>query len=287
MDDPINVHGTSVRIIERPAHDRLVCRFMHEQSTGMTWGHPGDRVGLHRARVDAHRRRGRVVAASGAIDRDTFEVRFEKPAPAEVGAGDALENLTWSPDVTIRDNDFESNRARGLLVSTPGRVLIENNRFQSSGSAILIAGDANDWYESGAVRDVTIRGNVFGEACLSSPYQFGEGIISILPGDPEAGPRAIRSTATSGSRTTSSVPPIIPVLYAKSVDGLTFSGNRTRAQPLLRPVPSPQGDAHVRDVPRSPRGTEPGGRGRARQEHRAEGHAAGRAHVGPGQDWVR
>jgi hypothetical protein len=44
-------------------------------------------------------------------------------------------------------------------------VLIENNRFPSSGSAILIAGDANAWYESGAVRDVTIRGHVFGESC--------------------------------------------------------------------------------------------------------------------------
>ncbi|HYN02190.1 MAG TPA: alpha-1,3-galactosidase B, partial [Vicinamibacteria bacterium] len=38
MDDPVNIHGTSVRIVGRPAPDRLLCRFMHEQSTGMTWG---------------------------------------------------------------------------------------------------------------------------------------------------------------------------------------------------------------------------------------------------------
>jgi hypothetical protein len=34
-------------------------------------------------------------------------------------------------------------------MSTPGEVLIEKNTFESSGSAILIPGDANGWYESG------------------------------------------------------------------------------------------------------------------------------------------
>jgi hypothetical protein len=35
----------------------------------------------------------------------------------------------------------------GLLVSIPGKVIINQNEFESSGSAILIAGDANGWYE--------------------------------------------------------------------------------------------------------------------------------------------
>ncbi len=171
-----------------------------------------------------------------AIDRDTFEIRLERPAPAEIVPGDALENLTWSPDVTIRNNDFESNRARGLLVSTPGRVLIENNRFQSSGSAILIAGDANAWYESGAVRDVTIRGNVFGEACLSSPYQFGEGDHQHLPGDPRARIPRIPFHRNIRIEDNEFHPSDYPVLYAKSVDGLTFSGNRLIRSRLFEPV---------------------------------------------------
>jgi hypothetical protein len=150
----------------------------------MAWGHAGDRVGFIENRSMRTVGEG-VVTAFRAIDRDTFELRFERPVPPEAVAGAALENLTWSPDVTIRDNQFQSNRARGLLVSTPGRVVIERNRFQSSGAAILIAGDANDWYESGAVRDVVIRQNTFDAVCNSSPYQFGEGIISILPQIPE------------------------------------------------------------------------------------------------------
>jgi hypothetical protein len=224
MDDPINVHGTSVRIMARPAPDRLVCRFMHEQSTGLGWGHAGDRVGF--IENDSMRTVGEgLVASFRPIDRDNFELRLEKPAPAEIEPGDALENLTWSPDVVIRGNEFASNRARGLLVSTPGRVVIERNHFESSGSAILIAGDANYWYESGAVRDVAIRNNVFGPACLGSPYQFGEGVISILPEIPKPDPafpfhRNIRIEDNEFH------PSDYPVLYAKSVNGLTFSNNR-------------------------------------------------------------
>ena len=224
MDDPINVHGTSVRIIDRPAPDRLRCKFMHEQSTGMTWGRPGDRIGF--IENETMRTLGQGACAGyRAIDRDTFEVVLAGPPPEGLEVGDALENLTWAPDLEVRGCHFASNRARGLLVSTPGRVLIEENRFESSGSAILIAGDANQWYESGAVTDVTIRRNVFEAPCLTSMYQFCEGIISIEPEIPKpnaAHPfhRNIRIEANEFH------PFDFPVLYAKSVDGLVFANNR-------------------------------------------------------------
>ena len=105
--------------------------------------------------------------------------------PEAVIPGDALENLTWTPEVIIKNSFFGSNRARGILMSTPGKVVIENNVFESSGSAILIPGDANGWYESGAVTDVLIRNNVFNDPCMTSMYQFCEGYHQHLSGDPE------------------------------------------------------------------------------------------------------
>ncbi|MCC7377567.1 MAG: right-handed parallel beta-helix repeat-containing protein [Verrucomicrobiales bacterium] len=224
MDDPINLHGTSVRIIERTAPNRLVCKFMHHQSTGMIWSRTGDRIGFidHESlRTIAHG----VCARFETRDRDTFEVMLESPAPESLQVGDALENLTWAPDVEIRGCHFASNRARGILVSTPGRVVIENNRFESSGSAILISGDANQWYESGAVTDVTIRRNLFDAPCLTSMYQFSEGIISIDPEIPKPDPmspfhRNIRIEDNEFH------PFDYPVLFAKSVRGLVFSNNR-------------------------------------------------------------
>jgi len=233
MDDPINVHGTSVRIVGQAAPDRLLCKFMHEQSTGMTWGRPGDRIGFIEHESMRTIAQG-TCSRYEARDRDTFEVTLSGPVPANLKVGDALENLTWSPDVTIRGCHFASNRARGVLVSTPGHVLIEDNRFESSGSAILIAGDANNWYESGAVTDVVIRRNTFEAPCLSSMYQFCEGIISIYPEIPKLDPafpfhRNIRIEANEFH------PFDYPVLYAKSVDGLTFANNRMIRSQLFAP----------------------------------------------------
>lgn len=224
MDDPINVHGTSVRIIARPAPDRLRCKFMHDQSTGMTWGRTGDRIGF--IENETMRTLGQGTCAGyQAIDRDTFEVGLAGPPPEGLEVGDALENLTWSPELEVRGCFFASNRARGLLVSTPGRVLIEENRFESSGAAILIAGDANQWYESGAVTEVMIRRNVFEAPCLTSMYQFCEGIISIEPEIPK--PAAAHPFHRNIRIEENQFHPFdYPVLYAKSVDGLTFVNNR-------------------------------------------------------------
>ena len=98
-------------------------------------------------------------------------------------------------------------------------MVVENNDFVSSGAAILIAGDANEWYESGAVRDVLIRGNRFHPSCLTSWYQFGEGIISILPIIPKFDPEKPfhRNIRIEGNRFDVFD---YSVLYALSVDGL-------------------------------------------------------------------
>lgn len=223
MDDPVNVHGTNVRVEEILDASRLRCRFMHGMSTGMIWGETGDSVSFLDRATLLSRGTGTIKAFT-RIDRDQFEVAFENPIPEGLVVQDALENLTWSPDVEIRNCDFGYNRARGLLISTPGRVRILNNEFRSSGSAILIAGDANQWFESGAVADVLIQGNLFHPECLTSPYQFCEGIISIRPEIPEADPRQpihrnIRIVGNTFHRFHA------PVLHAFSVEGLTFSDN--------------------------------------------------------------
>ena len=223
MDDPINVHGTAVQVIEKKSPTELVCRFMHEQSIGMTWAQSGDTIGLinhETMQTFAHA----VIKSFKALNKEDFILTFKEPIPSALIIKDALENLSWTPDVTITNSLFAVNRARGILVSTPGKVIIENNTFESSGSAILIAGDANQWFESGAVKDVLIRGNNFTDACLTSMYQFCEGIISIEPEIPKLNSNAPfhrNITITENNFH----PYDNPVLYAKSVDGLRFTNN--------------------------------------------------------------
>ncbi len=223
MDDPINVHGTSVRIMKKISDKKLLCRFMHEQSIGFTWARPGETIGFIENEAMNTIGEGKVESfhANSAAE---FEINFIDPVPANMMEGDALENLTCTPDILIKNSFFGSNRARGILISTPGKVIIENNIFESSGSAILISGDANGWYESGAVKDVTIRNNIFNDPCLTSMYQFCEGIISISPEIPK--PDISKPFHRNIRIENNTFHPFdYPVLYAKSTEGLYFNNN--------------------------------------------------------------
>ena len=137
----------------------------------------------------------------------------------------ALDNLSNTAAFVCTNNRFGSCRARGVLVSTPKPVRIADNLFESSGSAILVAGDSNYWFESGACRDVVIENNVFTSACLSSMYQFCEGVISICPVVPKPETdKPYHSRITIRGNVFDS--PDVPVLYGFSCEKLTFSGNR-------------------------------------------------------------
>lgn len=224
MDDPVNVHGTSVKIIEKISDQKLKCRFMHEQSTGMIWGHPNDTIGFIKSRNMETLAKG-TLKSFEKLNRDEFVLEFSTPVLDKIVADDALENLSWTPSLTVQNCKFESCRARGLLVSTPRKVLIDKNDFESSGSAILIAGDANGWYESGAVTDVTISNNTFKDACLTSMYQFCEAIISIDPNIPAVDSlKPYHHNITIERNTFMAFD--YPMLYAKSVDGIRFNSNK-------------------------------------------------------------
>ena len=234
MDDPINVHGTSVKVIQLLDKHHLICQFMHEQSIGMHWAARGDTISF--IENQSMSSMGNAIADSFQLtDSIHFILFFKQEIPAALIPGNALENLSQTPNVHIHHCYFGSNRARGILMSTPGKVVIENNLFESSGSAILIAGDANEWFESGAVKDVLIRNNTFKDPCLSSLYQFCEGIISICPSIPQPN---IAKPFHRNIRIENNLfhPFDYPVLYAKSTEGLQFSNNTIQRSFRFKPL---------------------------------------------------
>jgi hypothetical protein len=224
MDDPINVHGTSVQIQEIISKTELKCKFMHHQSVGLNWGHLGDKISF----IENDRMNSigiGEVKAFKSIDKEEFILTLQTKIPEIIEVGDALENLTWSPSLHVENSHFKNCRARGLLVSTPGKVVIENNIFESSGSAILIAGDANGWFESGAVTDVLIKNNTFTELCNTSSYQFCEGIISIFPIIPKLDKETPAFHVNIRIEGNQFNPFDYPVLFVRSVDGISFTNN--------------------------------------------------------------
>lgn len=233
MDDPINVHGTCVRIIKILSSRKVICRFMHDMSKGMVWGQKGDLVGFIE-NTSMNTVGSSNITSFHTLSETDFELEFTGEIPQMIKEGAALENLTWTPNVWIKNTYFGPCRARGLLVSTPGKVLIENCVFESSGSAILIAGDANYWYESGAVKDVIIRNNEFRYPCMSSMYQFCQAIITIEPEIPNPDVhKPFHQNITIENNHFEAFD--APILYAKSVKGLKFTNNRINRSYKIQP----------------------------------------------------
>ena len=161
-----------------------------------------------------------------------FLICFEKNIDSTIFEKESvgIENLTWCPEVIFTENIIRNNRARGALFSTPKDVIVENNFFDhTSGTAILLCGDCNGWFETGACRNVVIRRNHFVNA-LTNMFQFTDGIISIYPEIPNL--QAQTKYFHGGNGTGVVIEDNLfetfdaPIVYAKSLDGLVFRGNK-------------------------------------------------------------
>lgn len=244
MDDAINVHGTYLKILEREDDRTVTAAYMHPQTYGFRWGETGDTVQFVTSRTMELVGAPNRIASIEAIDKPVgqgvkqFRIRFEQPLdaaidPQENETGEkanffGIENLTWTPEVVFAGNMIRNNRARGTLFSTPRPTLVEDNVFDhTSGTAILLCGDCNGWFETGACRDVVIRRNKFVNA-LTNMFQFTNAVISIYPEIPDledqqqyfhSGIVIEQNQFQTFDR---------PILYAKSVSGLVFRDNVIR-----------------------------------------------------------
>lgn len=181
-DDPINIHGTHLRIIEKPAANQIKVRFMHSESWGFDAFLVEDKIDFIQGSTLLPYESATITGVSRINDTDIL-ITMDKEAPNSIKLNyDVVENVTWTPNVKISGCTFESVPTRGVLVSTRGTVRIENNTFNKMHmSAILIADDAQSWYESGMVTDVSIKNNRF--------IENGGPVIYIAPENTEyAGP---------------------------------------------------------------------------------------------------
>ena len=168
LDDGINVHGAYVPVVKHLQDNTFLCEISHFQQWGLTFAEPGDKVALL-SRKTILPFFETTISDVRKLNEQRFVITLEK-LPAELpDVPLSLENLTWNPDLVMRNNTIRQNRARSVLVTTKGRVLIENNYFSSQMHGILIEGDNNFWYESGAVRDVIIRSNTFANIGFGNP----------------------------------------------------------------------------------------------------------------------
>ena len=226
-DDFINVRGTYSRISELVGDNAVrVGRGWFLEPTDTVWAVDYTTVS---------RREELVVKSKHYVpEYDEYIVEFTTPITQSVKVGNFLENKSWTPSLVVRNCRFEKrNRARGMLVTTPKSVLVENNYFNTAGTAILIEGDLDHWYESGAHTNLVIRNNVF-ENCSTSGcetgdrWEWGEAPITISPSFRPTSPDspAYHRGITIEGNTFRCFD--APVLFARSVENLRFVGNRLK-----------------------------------------------------------
>ncbi|WP_214227803.1 right-handed parallel beta-helix repeat-containing protein [Pedobacter sp. B4-66] len=226
-DDPVNVHGTHLQIMTADA-GKIKVRFMHHQTYGFDAFFAGDSIAFINPKTLMSIGTAKLKTAK-LINKREMELEVEGSLPSFAQADLVIENLTWTPEVIVRNNRFERTNTRGLLLTTRRKVLIENNIFYRTGMyPILIADDASSWFESGAVRDVLIRNNTFQECGFNS----GSGAINIAPENHELkeGNMVHRNIRIKDN---TFILYNDGVLNARSVDGLVFTGNKISRTSLL------------------------------------------------------
>ena len=228
-DDPINVHGTHLKVT---GYDGawMTVRFMHGQTFGFVPFAVGDEV----AAVNACTLRAvasAVVKNVQPIDDYNYRIMLDSDISGALQGLDevVVENVTATPEVEITGCRFTLTPTRGVLLTTSRKALIADNTFVNIPmSAILIADDGRSWYESGPVRDVTIIRNRFIDC--ASP------VISISPENSEydgpvhSGIRIISNEFIFSDKDSEPV-----IVSAKATDGLIVKKNKVncRYSPIL------------------------------------------------------
>ena len=236
-DDATNIHGIYAQVVAQTAPDTIEVRLVHPQQLGFDFIVPGCKLELvHGPSLVTYGQA--VVKSVRRINKEYTTVVLDAPLPKELVPGDAVASLEWNTaEVLIKGCTIRGNRARGILLGSRGKIVVEDNLFHVPGAAILFEGDARFWFEQAGVRDVVIRNNTFdncnygvwGKACI----EVGSGIVEEFRATSRYN-RNIRIEnnlfKVFGNQT---------LLGIYSVDGLMFKGNRlerTTAYPA-RPGP--------------------------------------------------
>jgi len=222
LDDSCNVHGVYAIAEGLLAPDRLGISFSHFQQLGTVFARPRDHLRLLKRDTLLGYAECSVKAVS-RINEDYYVLTLDRPVADILQPDSSVENLTARPDVIFRNNTVRNNRARSVLITSGGKVLIENNLFERpSAMSILIEGDNHFWYESGGVEDVTIRNNKFvGQSTVAPLFK----ISPMQPGENRSQPPYHHNIRILGNDIEVAGP---AVLTASRVEGLEFSGNTVR-----------------------------------------------------------
>ncbi|MEN9841719.1 MAG: hypothetical protein RL376_1519 [Verrucomicrobiota bacterium] len=223
-DDATNVHGLYAKIVRIFSPTRFEVRLIHPQQAGVDFIKAGTRLELTQGL--SLETLGYLAAKTVTrVNKESTIVETAEPLPATVVVGDSVADAdSNTAEVLIKNCIIRGNRARGILLGSRGKMVVEGNTFHTPGSAILFEGDARFWFEQAGVRDVIIRNNTFDNCNFGV---WGRGVIMVGSGIS----KEFRATSRYNKNITieNNLFRIFskqPLLNLYSVDGLIFRNNR-------------------------------------------------------------
>lgn len=236
LDDATNIHQTYMLVQKVLSGNRLAASFGHFQQEGNRFADSGDTLRF----VDKTSLRPIGTARLVSINRvneNWYEMEVasdlpEMPDPKQY----AVENISrGTSEVVIRDCSVKHNRARSLLLSTPGNVLVENCEFASMMAGIRICGDANYWFEAGQTQNIVIRGNHFQDLGIGghSPQAVLQ-IDPIIPKDARSNDYYYHENIVFENNTVDIFDS--QIIYAIGVADLSIKGNVFRDSHNFEPI---------------------------------------------------
>ena len=221
-DDATNVHGWYMAVDKVLAQDKLLLRWRNSGQYGVEFIKPGMTLELVDSQTMETYSRMKVKEVN-YLNCEYAEVTFDGILADKTQPGDVVAEDDGYPDVLISGCYIGNNRARGLLIGSRGKVVIEKNTFHSPGTAILFEGDGRYWYEQSGVRDVVIRDNVF-DNCMYGSATWGSAVIAVGSGIPDKEHSRYHKNILVENNVFKGFDNRIVNLYC--VDGFTFRNNK-------------------------------------------------------------
>ncbi|MFV0380223.1 MAG: right-handed parallel beta-helix repeat-containing protein [Anaerorhabdus sp.] len=223
-DDCINIHSTYLKVLKKISDYELEVRYMHPQTYGIMPFIVDDEIMLVNSSTLMSYHKNSVVDCV-RVDNYVFKVKLANKIN-KVEKSSVIQNLSEVTEVVIEDNYFTNTPTRGILLTNGKKAVIRNNKFiRVNMSAILIACDANSWYESGPVNDVLIENNYF-EDC-------GFPNINIAPEVKKIDGYIHKNIKIDSNEF--NINNLKPIISANHVDGLKIVNNKCNL-PILKKI---------------------------------------------------
>lgn len=157
-DDAINVHGMYTEV-ERVEENTLYVRIMHHEQKHFMLYEKSDRIILIQPGTLDEVGEW-VVENAEFVNTDGTLIKIQGRKIHEdvpIDAGFFAELPYKMPNVHVHDNEFD--RYPNVRLSGSGEILVENNKFSNSASALVSIDVPKYWYESGRLGHLIFRNN--------------------------------------------------------------------------------------------------------------------------------